>query len=304
MSVTSPFAVAVDEPSLLGESPIWSADEQALYWVDIVAPALKRFDPATGMVTSVPMPEEIGCIGFSACGGTVAAFRSGIWLLDSRGRRLRQIAANPEDTSRSRFNDGRVDQRGRLWVGTLDESGGNGANLYCLDGDRLERIDTGLSISNGLAFSPDGCFAYHSDTPTRLIYRRTIEPTSGHIGRRETWLDIDRRPADPSRPDGAAVDCEGFYWVALYEGGRIERYASDGRCVGRFPVPALCPTMVCHGGPDLRTLYVTTARHERSAGELARWPLSGAVFAMQVEVAGMPTHQFVEPPMDAATPRL
>lgn len=292
MSDEGKMTVAVAEPSELGECPVWSVDEQALYWVDIVAPAIKRLDPATGSVSVIAMPDEIGCVGLICGGGFVAAFRSAIWLLDKRGECISMLARNPEDSSSSRFNDGAVDVRGRLWVGTLDETGGAAANLYCLERENLQLVDSGLSISNGLAFSPNDRIAYHSDTTKRIIYRRSIDPRDGSIGPPETWLKLDRRPADPARPDGAAVDTEGHYWVAMYEGGRIARFAPDGRPVATYSVPALCPTMVAFGGSDLRTLYVTTARNERPADELASWPLSGAVFSMPVETPGQASHYF------------
>lgn len=280
------------EQSLLGESPLWSVAEQALYWVDIVAPALKRWEPGTARVSTIAMPEEIGCLGLAPDGGFVAAFRRGIWLLDRSGRRLRKLADNPEDTARSRFNDGGVDHLGRLWVGTQDERHEPCAGLYLLSGDRLTRVDAGLTISNGVAFSPDGKLAYRSDTPRRIVYRHAVDPETGDVGPRQPWLQIDRRPVDPGRPDGAAVDCMGCYWVALYEGGRIERYAPDGRLAATYAVPARCPTMVCFGGSDLRTLYITSARHERPPAELEQWPLSGALFSMRVETPGLPPHVF------------
>ncbi len=288
----SPFEIAVAEPSELGECPLWSEAEQAVYWIDIVAPALKRLDPTIGQVTTIAMPEQIGCIAFVRGGGFVAGFRSGIWLLDAHGQRTRFLARNPEDSTASRFNDGRVDARGRFWVGTKDDSNRGRAGLYCLEKTRLDRIDFGLTISNGVAFSPDEAWAYHADTPRRVIWRRALDRVTGAIGPRQPWLDIDRRPADPGCPDGAAVDAQGCYWVAIYEGGRIERYAPDGRLLEQRAVPVVCPTMVCLGGHDLRTLYVTSARHERPADELARWPLSGCVLATRVDTPGQSEHLF------------
>lgn len=288
--------VAAREPSLLGECPLWSSDEQALYWVDIRAPALKRLAWPGGAVTTIPMPEHIGCIAFADGGGFVAAFRSGIWLLDRDGRRVRELAANPEDTAQSRFNDGRVDALGRLWVGTIDESGTGGAALYVLDGIQLTRIEGGLTISNGLAFSPDGRLAYHADTPRRIVTRRPIEPVHGSIGQPEPWLDLTRRAEAFGSPDGAAIDTKGCYWVAQYGGASVERYSPEGACVGTLRLPVRCPTMVAFGGPDLRTLFVTSASYQCPSQDENERQLAGTLLAIDVDAQGIEEPRFRVPP--------
>jgi len=287
------MSVALDVRAELGECPLWSAEEQALYFVDIKGRALHRYTPDTGEHVSMTMPEEIGCIGFRKGGGFMAGFRSGLWLLKADGTREAKLADNPEDQRTSRFNDGRVDPAGRFLAGTIDEpKDGGKAHLYRYDRRGLAALAGGLLTSNGVAFSPDGRVLYHSDTPTFTVWRYAYDPATGEASGKTVFARLEPTESDRGRPDGAAVDREGCYWTALFEGGRIQRYAPDGRLLGDYPVPARCPTMVCFGGPERKTLYVTSARTGRSSEELAAFPHSGSVFAMPVEVPGLPEHLF------------
>ncbi|MBM6580715.1 SMP-30/gluconolactonase/LRE family protein [Microvirga sp. BT689] len=285
--------VALDVRTELGECPVWSIEEQALYFVDIKGRALHRFVPATGAHRTFPMPEEIGCIGLRRGGGFIAGFRSGLWLLDIDGNRTQKLADNPEDQRTSRFNDGRVDPAGRFLAGTIDEpKEGGRAHLYRYDSRGLAMLASGLLTSNGVAFSPDGSALYHSDTPTFTVWRYTYDPATGEAKDKTRFARLQPTETDQGRPDGAAVDAEGCYWTALFEGGRIQRYSPEGRLLTEYPVPARCPTMVCLGGPDLKTLYVTSARTGRSEDELAVFPHSGSLFAMPVDVPGLPEYEF------------
>jgi len=281
----------LDVKASLGECPTWSAAEQALYWVDINAPSLNRFDPATGHNTVMPMPESIGCFALRRSGGFVVALRGGIWLAQRDGTLIRRIAPAPYDPIHHRFNDGRCDPRGRLLVGSMNEKrdAATGA-LYRLDDDcTLTRILSDMTISNGLAFSPDGRTMYHADTPAQVITAHDYDvetgtPSNGRVFARFT------DPGD--RPDGAAVDAEGCYWTAQYRGRKVKRIAPDGRLLTEVPLAAMCPTMCAFGGPDLKTLYVTSARQQRDEEELARLPLSGGIFSMGVSVPGLPEPLF------------
>ncbi len=284
------FETACVAQAALGECPLWSVREQALYWVDIEAPSLNRFDPATGENTSIPMDENIGCIGFRAGGGFVAGMRSGVWLLDGAGRKERLLATPQPDTSISRFNDGRVDPWGRFWAGTIHEPRDRaGGALYVIGADGSCRaVGKPVRTSNGVAFSPDARTAYHSDTPAHVIYRYALD-ADGAVTDAGIFAEFEH---GAGRPDGAAVDAEGCYWTALFEGGRVAKLSPEGAVLAEFPVPARCPTMCAFGGADLRTLYVTSARHKRPADELAEWPESGNLFAMRTDVPGRPEPEF------------
>jgi len=284
--------IALDLRAELGECPKWSVEQQALYFVDIKGMALHRYTPSTGRHVSMPMPEEIGCYGFRK-GGFIAAFRSGLWLLDADGKRLEKLADNPEDQRKSRFNDGRIDPAGRFLAGTIDEpKDGGRAHLYRYDRRGLAVLAGGLLTSNGVAFSPDGRTLYHSDTPTFTVWRYAYDPATGTATDKTLFVRLEPTESDRGRPDGAAVDAEGCYWTALFEGGRIQRYAPDGRLLAEYPVPPRCPTMGAFGGSDLKTLYVTSARTGRTQEELAAFPHSGSLFSMPVDVPGLPEHHF------------
>ncbi|MCE7029762.1 SMP-30/gluconolactonase/LRE family protein [Jiella avicenniae] len=291
--MTSPFSLVLDAKCALGECPVWSGPERALYFVDIKGMKLHRFEPETGRHTTIGLSEEIGCFAIRKDGGFVAGLRSGVWHLGPNGERRAMLAPNPEPNATNRINDGRTDPRGRFFLGTIDEmKAGGTAGLYRFDRCGLAQIESGLWTSNGLAFAPDGRTMYHSDTSARTIYAYDYDVASGEATGRRIFAKVTNVGDDKGRPDGAAVDAEGCYWSALYEGGRVRRYSPKGELLGEYPVPAMCTTMVAFGGKDLETLYVTSARDGRPAEELERLPHSGGVFAMQTDVPGLPEPQF------------
>ena len=270
----------------LGECPTWSAREQVLWCVDILAPAIHRFDPRSGALESFPQQEEVGCIGLREQGGVIAALRSGVWLLDELGRPQRKIADNPGEAAKSRFNDGRVDPWGNFWCGSLWEPQDKNGALLCrvTPSLELEVKARDVKISNGVAFSPDRRWMYHSDTPNEVLYRYPLDE-NGEPGAREIFRRFD---ASGGVPDGAAVDSEGFYWSAQFDGGRIVRIDPvSAQIVDEIALPVRWPTMVAFGGPDLKTLYITSSREDRTEEELARYPQSGDILAVEVDVAGI-----------------
>ena len=203
----------------------------------------------------------------------------------------RKVAAAPYDPAHHRFNDGRCDPQGRLFAGTMNEKrDAASAALYRLDADfTVTEIFGGLTISNGLAWSPDGRTMYHADTTVQTINAFAFDASSGTPS---APRELARFTGDGDRPDGAAVDSEGCYWTAFYGGGRVLRLSPAGAILRECAVPAMCPTMCAFGGDDLRTLYVTSARQRRDHAELARLLLSGGIFAMRVDVPGLPEPAF------------
>lgn len=281
------FAPVLDFQAALGECPLWSVAEQVLYFVDIKRCRIHRFDPATGILDTMTLPEEVGCIGLVEGGGFIAGLRSGLWLLYRNGVPQKKLADNPEDQTISRFNDGGVDPAGRFVAGTVDETRERGiASLYRYDSSGLSRLAEALLTSNGVAFSPDGKRLYHSDTLRYTLYTWDYDPASGEATNRQVFARFGSE-TDKGRPDGGAVDAEGCYWTALFEGGRVQRYGPDGTLLAEYPVPAKCPTMIAFGGPDMKTLYCTSASIGRPAEELAEYPHSGALFSMRTDVAGL-----------------
>ncbi len=285
-TAASRLRCVLDIRASLGECPVWSVAEQVLYWVDINAPSLNRFDPATGRNVAMPMPESIGCFVLRARGGFVVALRGGFWLVRPDGTLERKVAEAPYDPAHHRFNDGRCDRQGRFFAGTMNEKrDADTAALVRLDPDfRVAPVFGAMTISNGLAWSPDGRTMYHTDTPTLVIDAYDFDTAAGMPANKRVFA---RFTAETDRPDGGAVDSEGCYWTALYRGGKVVRIAPSGKVLAEFPVPAMCPTMCALGGADLRTLYVTSARQLRTDDELARLPQSGGIFAMTVAAPGL-----------------
>ncbi|MFV3126538.1 SMP-30/gluconolactonase/LRE family protein [Niveispirillum sp. KHB5.9] len=266
----------------LGESPVWGGN--SLSFVDIIGKKLHRYRPADGTLSSLDLPEHPGCAVPLAGGGFVMGMRTGIYRVGADGAVGPMLAANPTDPADTRFNDGRVDPAGHLLIGTIDEpKSGSRGGLYRLEKGGLRRLFGGLLTSNGLAFSPDGRILYHSDTPRFAVHAYDYDAASGQVANKRLFAQLDPDAPDRGRPDGAAVDADGCYWTALYAGGRVQRYDPDGRLMAEYRTPARSPTMPCFGGPDRKTLYVT------SVGAGFDGPLDGALFAMPVDVAGLPT---------------
>lgn len=279
------FDLVLDCRCALGESPVWLPAEATLLFVDVTGRQMHRFEPQSGAHRCHELDEDIGCVAPCRGGGFIAGLRSGIWLLDVEGAKLRKLADNPEDTRVSRFNDGRVDPAGRLLIGTIDEpKAGGGAGLYRYDRRGLALLTDGLLTSNGLAFSPDGRTLYHADTPRFVVYAYVYDPATGMASNRRVFTRMTPTAVDRGRPDGAAVDAEGCYWTALYEGGRVQRYDPEGRLLAEWAVPVRSPTMPAFGGFDLKTLFVTTARDAGGAG--------GGLYALALDVPGLPTGVF------------
>lgn len=294
------------EPDGLGESPFWHPKEQRLYWVDIPGRRIHRLTleglQASGSVEHWPLDEEPGCIAPMHSGGLVLALRSGIYRAREWGGPLQLLAPAPYDTMKQRFNDGKCDAQGRFWAGSLYEAKDQPlGTLYMLDGQGLHAKKDGVVTANGLAWSPDGQTVYWADTAAHQVRAFDFDAASGQLTRPRGFYQATPKPAGwawgsatpyGGRPDGATVDAEGCYWSAQYEGGRLLRIAPNGQVLAEVPTPALCPTMPCFGGDDLKTLFITTARHGRSEAELAHYPGSGCVWAMRVEVGGLQVNGF------------
>jgi sugar lactone lactonase YvrE len=282
----------LDAKAELGESPVWAAEEQALYWVDIYAPALHRLDPATGATRTWRMPQPIGCFGLRERGGAVVALRDGFYRFDFESGALTLLASPEGDKPSVRFNDGKVSPDGRFWAGTMDEemlSRPLGA-LYRLDADgSCHRMVENLIVSNGLAWGPGGKTMFHSDSKGQRIFAYDYDADTGTIANARV---IARPSEEIGRPDGGAADMAGYYWSAGISAGVLNRWAPDGRLDRQIALPCAAPTMPCFGGPDMKTIFITSLRHKLSDGKLAAKPLSGGIFALSVDVPGVPVARF------------
>ncbi|GAB2854282.1 SMP-30/gluconolactonase/LRE family protein [Pseudoduganella ginsengisoli] len=287
---------AFDDVMLVGESPLWHND--TLYWVDIDGFAVHSLHPASGKHRKWPMASEPSALAISSNGGLIVALRAGMMHLNTDSGALTAIAAAPYDTATTRFNDGKVDATGRFWVGTIYEPRDKpAADMYVLDKGELRLAwPANVMNSNGLAFSPDNTLLYHADTAGHKVTRYAFDAARATISDAQVVHQFSSDKTAPDyggRPDGAAVDAEGNYWVALFEGGRVVKLSPSGVILQEIALPVRCPTMVTFGGDDLKTLYITTAG-KRPAEELARLPLSGKVLQVKVDVAGNPASQYQE----------
>jgi sugar lactone lactonase YvrE len=282
----------LDAGALLGESPFWHAAEARLYWVDIEGRKIHRTDPATGTDEVMLLAEQVGCVAPRAQGGLIAALENGCALIDEWGAAPRPFGpAVLADKPEQRFNDGRVDPTGRLWVGSLTNDKTNpAAALYRLDPDgSLTELLGGITTSNGAAFSPDGRTFYHADTPTHAIRAYDVNPATGTLGEGRIFHQFER---GGGRPDGAAVDAQGCYWSALWDGWRVVRFSPAGELIQTVDLPVQRPTMIAFGGADLQTAFVTSAGKNLTDEERKAQPHAGGVFSFRVDTPGLIQPEF------------
>lgn len=282
-------ALALDARAELGEGPHWDDRAHELVWVDIMAGAVHRFDPATGRDASFRVGQPVGAAVPRRGGGLVLALRDGIAVVDDdRGGELHWLAELERDTPQTRMNDAACDAAGRLWAGTMDmhvhEPLGT---LYRVLGDGgVTAVLPGVTISNGLGWSPDGRTLYYIDTPLRRVDAFDFEPGSGALSRRRQLCAIEPGAGDP---DGLSVDAEGCVWVALWEGWGLRRYRPDGALLAVVELPVARVTSCAFGGEDLETMYITTALpDEPDPGQ----PHAGGVFCLRPGVRGLAAHSF------------
>ncbi|RVT51657.1 SMP-30/gluconolactonase/LRE family protein [Rubrivivax albus] len=284
-------------PSQLGESPFWHPDDSALYWCDIPGRTLNCWHPGRAQHRQWAFDTEPACAAPLPGGALLLGMRDGLFRFDPATGERTRLAAPPYDPAEERFNDGKADPQGRFWAGTIYEPRtAPKAALYRWAGGKLDRVAGDITTSNGLAWRPDGRTLYWSDTKAHVVRAFDVDPLDGSLSRGREFARFaprgDGQPLETygGRPDGAAMDIDGGYWVAMFEGQRLLRLAADGSVTRDLRLPVRCPTMPCFGGADGRTLFVTTARQGRPADELAAQPLAGCVLSLRVDVPGLPVN--------------
>jgi sugar lactone lactonase YvrE len=266
----------------MGEGPLWHPVEHVLYWVDIDGQAVQRYDPASGLSKRFATELPIGVLGWRRNGGFVAASARGFAFWEP-GSPVRMIADPEADRGRARFNDGAVDAQGRFWAGTVAST--PTGSLYRLDVDlSVHRMEGGVTISNGIGWSPDQRTMYYTDSPVRVIYAYDFDPATGEIANRRPFVST---PDDPSMPDGLAVDAEGCLWCARWDGWRISRYDPEGRVMLEVPVPVQQVTSCAFGGANLDELYITSATSEMDEAARRAQPWAGDLLRVRPGVRGV-----------------
>lgn len=281
-----------DAQAGVGEQPVWA--DGVLFWSDLIEPSLSSATADKTLRTWI-MPDIMGSYALLPGGrDALVALGSGIHRLDLDTGEFQLLHPAPYDTDGYRFNDGRCDARGRFWVSTNRKPGSGqprgSASFYRLDEKGLNRQFDGVSIGNGIAFSPDGTTMYIADTSGHCILACDYDLETGEAGERRVHTQLD----ETHLPDGASVDDDGGYWVALYGSGLIIRVTADGVVDRVLRAPVTHPTMVAFGGDGLSTMFVTSGRAFAGADVLAQEPLSGGVFAAEVGARGLPEPHFGE----------
>lgn len=275
----------------VGEGPIWDDSSQTLLWVDIPLGLVHRFDPGTGRDESFPAGQPVGAVAVRRGGGLVLALRDGFGLLDPGSRDVRLAVAVEHDCPENRMNDGKCDPTGRFWAGTMafDCSPAAGA-LYRLEPDlSVEPVLTGLTISNGLAWSLDGRTLYFVDSGANGIDGYDFDLRDGTVSNCHRIVEI---PVEEGLPDGLTIDADGFLWVAIWGGGSVRRYAPDGTLAAVVELPVALVTSCTFGGARLDELYVTTASADLSADGRRTQPHAGGLYRIRAGVRGLPAIRF------------
>lgn len=293
-----------DAGAITGESPTWSEREQRLYWIDIEEPALHRFDPSSGEDERWVMPCQIGAFALCRSGEILAALRLGLARISLSVGGFTSLNALPYNPLTHRFNEGKCDAHGRFWFGAkydplpsaTDARNASAAGPlsgaapvhFLAHGQALRPAAASAVIANGMAWSPDNRIMYVADTPTRTVTAFDFDTESGALSSPRVFAHFEQ---SDGKPDGAAVDSEGFYWCALYGGGRIVRITPDGVISREIRLPVSQPTMCAFGDADYRSLYITTASQGVSK-QLE--PHAGGIFRCRPGVEGRPPNLFAD----------
>ena len=278
--------------ALVGEGPVWDDRAQVVWWVDIKAPLLHRYDPATGTDQTWPMPSRLGTVQLRETGGLIGAFKHGFALIDPASGTVSPLQDPEAHLPDNRFNDGGIDAAGRFWAGTMDDGESEPTGqLYRLDPDgTVARFEAHFTITNGIDWSLDDRTLYFVDTSGGRIYAYDFDPVAGRPGPRRVFAAV---PAEAGHPDGLLVDAEDHVWGAHWGGGCLTRYRPDGTIERVLPIPARQVTSACFGGPDLDVLYVTSAAIGMDAQALAAHPGAGGLFAVTgLGIRGRPPRRF------------
>ena len=279
----------VDAKAQLGESTYWDPVAGVLWWIDIYGPTIHRTDPATGRNETFTAPEYLGCLAVRDAGGLVVSMKSGFHFFDPATGEFTPIHDPEAHLPDTRFNDGKTDRQGRFWSGTMFEAPGKppakiGA-LYRLDGDlTAHKVVDGVGCANGLAWSPDSRVMYFADSHTPFVWAFDFDPVTGDAAGRRVLADLSDLDGCV---DGATVDADGCYWATIPFKGKVLRFDPHGRLMQTIELPTDLPTCCEFGGPDLATLFVTTAIYHRTPT-----PLAGALLALDVGVKGLPLVPF------------
>ncbi len=275
----------------VGESPVWSGLEQRLYWIDVQKQCVHRFDPVSGRNRTFELPEIVTSVALRASGGLVVTLEKTLAMFDPATGTLERIGTVEGDLPNNRFNDGKCDAQGRFFAGTMDAKNWSApaGHLFRLDADRsITTMQSEVMCSNGCGWSPDGRTMYYTESFRYAVFAFDVEPRTGAMSNRRPFVTIE----GGGFPDGMTVDAEGFVWCSIVGLGQVRRYDADGKLERVLQLPVPRATDCTFGGPNLKTLFITTARETMTPEQLASAPLSGSVFAHDCDVVGLRASSF------------
>jgi len=275
-----------DAKTTLGEGPSWDPKTQTLYWVDILE---KRIYAGTELLTE--LDEFVGCLAPCKNGHLILGTRFNFADLDPATGKLTVLATLDSELPTNRINDGKCDPAGRFIAGTMDMNEKDPSGLlYSFDGRETIRLLDGITISNGLAWSPDHKTFYYIDTPTREVKAFDYDLATGQIANPRIAISVDQ---SLGWPDGMTSDTDGNLWIAMWGGAQVTKWnPNSGKLLEQIPVPALQTSCPVFGGRDMNELYITSAREGMSEAEFKKYPLSGGLFKVVTKIEGMKTFEF------------
>lgn len=285
---TADVRIALDVDNYLGETPIWSPRDEALWWVNCEGPAeLHRWTPESGDHKVWPMPSRIGGFVHKEAGGLLVVLADGLYDFDEESGQL-ALRVKSELPATIKLHECHCDRQGRFWVGAYDHAfpadrNARGGFFYRLDGNALTPVIDSIAVANGLAFSPDGRTMYAASSPSRKIEAFDLDPDTGAVSNRRTFIELDER----GHLDGATVDAEGGYWLALVAIGEVRRYLPDGSLDRTYSLPCSNPTKPAFGGKDLDILYVTSTKMAITPPDAPGAAANGPIFALNPGVRGV-----------------
>jgi sugar lactone lactonase YvrE len=284
MSAESSVQCVANVHAVLGEGPVWVARETALYWLDIKGLKIFRLN-ADGQVDEWATPLRVGSLAPRKSGGFIGGTEDGIAIINPAEDRFELVAKPEEHLPDNRFNDGKVDRRGRFWAGSMDDTEKDSSgSLYCVEQDLgVATIDDGYKVTNGPAFSPSGDIMYHNDSARQVVYAFDMD-SSGRPGERRVFMQFG--PGD-GYPDGMTVDAEGCLWIAFWDGWAVRRYSPKGQWLQTVRMPVSRPTSCAFGGRDLDQLYITSASIGLDEEAIEMQPNAGGLFMITPGVRGL-----------------
>ncbi len=275
-----------DAKAWLGEGPVWDSRTQTLYWLDILN---KRVYVNSEIL--LELDDFIGCIAPRQSGGFVLTKRFSFWTFDPDSSSSTFLAALTDEPANNRFNDGKCDPRGRLIAGTMDinEKDPTGS-LYSFNGTSITKLSSNITISNGMAWSPNGKTFYYIDTPTREVRAYDYDLDSGVIANSRVAVHM---PESLGWPDGMTSDAQGNLWIAMWGGAQVTKWdPNTGKLLEQVRVPVIQPSSCTFGGKHMNELFITSARKDLDETALEKYPLSGGVFRVETNVEGLPAFEF------------